>query len=736
MPERTEAIVPRLGTISASTVDCTQAWTPPAELTGPDGLARFGWTLDDLRLRLAWNVPNRFANRWISSNDDAVPSVRVRPWLAPAAGTCFESGLKALQPRMASGQPCLGDFFLHASAFAHRETGLDAMRLDGYASPDYDLSGGNALLRALKGLSELPNLVPDGPPPFAWSDAEDANVRAAASHYPPAVQQALAKLVLAIGEAQWLKQMAFGDADVETLERIHNQFRAEFYGTLQSTFASPSGGTVIPDILAEADKVDPSAFIAAAQALGRASDEVRLALQETGPIDAPDLRVVTSSGGILIRTRDSDDVYARQDLDGMALVVDVAGDDTWGPGVASPTFFWMGASVVLDLAGNDRYGPDTPDLESGDSTAAQVFANEHGFSQGSGLFGVGLLIDAAGDDTYRASVYSQGSGAFGVGALVDLGGTDSYRLGHMGQGAGFFGLGALIDVEGNDSYRLYAVGQGAGKTGGEGVLFDADGDDEYLAYNVEHGPELPGSGVPNYFKLDPSWAYNDGTQAHYMSIAQGVGWGYRQEWVKPNENWMGGFGALVDLGAGKDRHTADTFSMGQGFVYGFGFLYDDGGDDRYRSFWWGPAASAHMGSALFIDEGGNDDLYVTRASAGFGFDCSVSWLLDHGGNDTYGGQMHYGESYNYGLTFFVNEGGDDTYNAGGALANPIYGGVRTGLQGAKLVGAFLDLGGGNDTYVNAPAEVGNDRTWNLPPVNPLPMESLDPDHHKGVGIDQ
>lgn len=196
-----------------------------------------------------------------------------------------------------------------------------------------------------------------------------------------------------------------------------------------------------------------------------------------------------------------------------------------------------------------------------------------------------------------------------------------------------------------------------------------------------------------------------------------------------------GFGALVDLGDGADTHTADTFSMGQGFVYGFGALFDGGGDDRYRSFWWGPGAAAHMGVALFVDEGGNDDVYVTRASAGFGFDASVAWILDHGGNDTYGGRFHYGEAYTYGLTFFINEGGDDTYNAGAARMNPIFGGVNRGYQGANLVGAFLDLGGGNDTYVSAPAEVANEAAWYLPPVNPLMGQTLDPAHHKGIGLD-
>jgi hypothetical protein len=390
--------------------------------------------------------------------------------------------------------------------------------------------------------------------------------------------------------------------------------------------------------------------------------------------------------------------------------------------------------VLIDLAGNDRYTPGVADIESPSTTTQDAFDSDFGFTQGCGVFGVGLLIDGGGDDEYTASVYAQGSGAFGVGLLQDLGGIDSYKLGNAGQGAGIFGIGLLMDAAGGDRYGIYTSGQGIGRPRGHGLLFDLDGNDTYIGYYAGGEPELPGAGYNNYYNLPDGTGYHsaDGTP-HYMSLAQGVGWGFRFDWFSQNQaNWNGGFGALVDLGDGDDEHYADCMTMGQGFVYGFGFLYDDGGDDKYRTFWWGPAAAAHMGVGLLIEEDGNDDIHVTRLSGGYGYDCSVGWLVDNGGDDVYGGQFNYGRAYTYGMTFFVNDGGDDTYNNGEEQTDPRFGVVDHGFPGANLAGVFIDLGGGTDTYYTSIEGVGNDSYWYLDPVG----EDADPALHKGVGIDK
>jgi hypothetical protein len=118
------------------------------------------------------------------------------------------------------------------------------------------------------------------------------------------------------------------------------------------------------------------------------------------------------------------------------LVIDLGGNDTYHGRYAAPHQFWMSASVLIDLSGDDRYSPEAADIEDASTLPADAFDTASGFTQGCGLFGVGVLIDDAGNDTYTASVHAQGDAAFGVGVLYDRQSTDSYRLGTHGQGTG------------------------------------------------------------------------------------------------------------------------------------------------------------------------------------------------------------------------------------------------------------------------------------------------------------
>ena len=134
--------------------------------------------------------------------------------------------------------------------------------------------------------------------------------------------------------------------------------------------------------------------------------------------------------------------------------------------------------------------------------------------------------------------------------IDDRGGNDTYRLGGQGQGTALFGLSLLRDVQGDDRYEGFTVVQGVGKPGGVGMLLDQDGTDAYIALHAEQEPWLPAdTSAKNYLGLPNNHPYDiDGTP-HYMSIAQGTGWGYRHEWVNPltgtQEVWGGGLGALA-----------------------------------------------------------------------------------------------------------------------------------------------------------------------------------------------
>ncbi len=717
-----DPVAPIPGALGTEPISVDGAWTRPEALLGPQGLGHHDWTEADLQgFTAAWPVPTAIVNPWISTGDG--PSVRTHVLRAPDVAQQLTASLKTTR----SGDHPLHDALAAQSPWLHRDGDLSALRADAYSPPVLPLDEPtHALYRALAG---------------ARGDSEDAEVDeillARADAWPEAAQLPLARLVIALQEAPLRRDEAFAQVDPDRLARIRAQLQDETFTTIDNAYAHPRGGDLLADLEAISETVELRPLMGAALALARAVDEVQAALATVPPFEGGDLEVETAAGTVILRSAAVDDTWESPTA---ALIVDLGGDDTWSGRVGSTWDGQVAARVVVDVRGRDTWGTGIPDLQDPDTSVFAAFDPEPGFTQGSGVTGIGLVSDGAGEDDWRATVHAQGSGLLGIGILDDRGGSDTYRVSAHGQGVGHLGLGLLRDVAGDDDYRGYTVIQGVGKPGGEGLLLDEAGTDTYVALVQQQDPWLPAEyAAPNYFRLPASWAYGiDGTP-HYMSVAQGTGWGFRHEWVR---SWTGeavahggGLGALVDLGDGDDVHVADCMSMGQGFVYGMGLLYDDGGDDTYRTFWWGPGASAHMGVGLHWDRDGNDDIYTTRASAGFGYDFGVGWMIDEGGDDVYGGQVHYGRGYLNSHTFFVNIGGDDTYNAEGVRRDPYFGVVRQiegGRRVLKLAGVFLDLGGGEDTYVTGVEGPGNGATWYHAPLG----DSAVPANHKGVGVDE
>lgn len=724
-----DPLPPTLGTRSTRPLDCAGAYVLPTELTGPDGLGHHGWTLEDLTFTRSWSIPSNFKNAWLSDNLDTAPSLRVRPWLIPEAGACYQQGLETLSAGAAGGTPVVHTVLAHMSAFSHSHTPYDALEVDQYTAPDYDLSEPTVLVRAIHGLWRQTNQLPGAPVTGGWTDAIRDDLAARVSGYPAAFNEAVARVVLALGEAYLLKREALIQSDLSLMQQVFDGFKTEYYAFASNSAISPQQNNINAVIAQFAPDWDQSLLVAAALRLVDAADRCRETLATLGPFDATDLDLLTPHGRILLRTGATDDEYSAATLADAVLVIDMGGNDVYHGQYAATHELWMSGSVLLDLSGDDLYSPEAVDVEDTSRTNIEVFRKNEAFTQGFGLFGVGVLMDNDGDDVYRASVHGQGSGAFGVGVLFDRQGHDTYRLGSQGQGTGFFGIGLALDAAGDDDWGAYNQAQGVGKPEGHGLLLDLDGHDRYVGYYVTDGSALPEPGYVGYYPT--SYSDSEG-RAHNMSVVQGVGWGYRHEWLDDVTLWRGGFGALVDLGEGNDTHHADCMAMGQGFVYGFGFLYDGGGDDIYRGFWWGQGASAHMGISLIIEEGGDDDHWMSRLSGGYGYDFSVGWLIDHGGNDTYGGQMNYGRAYGWSQTYWLNIGGDDEYNVGRAQANPGFGYVDDGIGSMHLMGAFLDLGGGNDIYHTSWPGVGNNTEWYTLPTG----DGTNPDNHKGIGIDR
>lgn len=346
-----------------------------------------------------------------------------------------------------------------------------------------------------------------------------------------------------------------------------------------------------------------------------------------------------------------------------ALIIDLGGDDVYTNNGAGPVFdvaryairqVRNPVGVILDLDGDDRY-------------LATRLA-----TQGSGVMGVGLLVDVAGDDVYSGGRLAQGAAFLGAGALVDLDGDDTYTATEFGQGAAVYGTALLFDAAGTDIYHGAKFVQGFGGPRSLAALLDRDGNDHYRA---------GGQHLSSY-----------GTRNAYQAFSQGTGMGIRA--LAP-----GGVGVLSDR-AGDDVYVADNFAQGLGYYLGLGVLADHRGNDRYLGARYCQGAAAHLAVGALLDRAG-DDRYAGRVAANQGgaWDVAVAGLFDLGGNDRYRAtELSLGAGAQNGVGLFYDAAGDDDYT--GPTAGFGYGGALTysGGRGARNVGLFLDEGGGRDIY--------------------------------------
>ncbi len=240
----------------------------------------------------------------------------------------------------------------------------------------------------------------------------------------------------------------------------------------------------------------------------------------------------------------------------------------------------VSAALHVDLAGDDTYGqleaPSFPDeLCTRDPVVRRIA------TQGVGFAGVGILLDATGDDAYLGKTLTQGAGHLGgVGVLRDLEGNDRYLAIRTAQGMGLLqGLGVLVDQAGDDDYDHYmprpldpqapAQGDGAG-----GV-----NDDTGVGSELELGQHRDEEG-----RLD---GRPGGSCDRIARSLQGVG-------------LLGAVGALVEV-SGVDSYRAPSpesqeflrpldgpaaiwlvhGSQGSGLFGGSGVLWDRVGIDLY-----------------------------------------------------------------------------------------------------------------------------------------------------------
>ncbi len=228
------------------------------------------------------------------------------------------------------------------------------------------------------------------------------------------------------------------------------------------------------------------------------------------------------------------------------IIIDFGGDDKYYNNAGSTVIYYNeeivgGVSICIDLEGNDLY--------------ESSWFN----SQGSGVFGIGILYDAKGNDAYVSEDCSQGEGEIGIGILIDKEGNDFYFAGPGSQGFGWNkGIGILIDKKGNDIYKTTPLGfsQGSSMEWGIGILIDKEGNDFYTSYSLSQA-------ASDYF----------------------------------------GFSALIDF-SGNDVYEAGSSSQAYAGFMSSSLLLDFGGDDIFVG---GEQGNAIFGFALLINFFGSDE---------------------------------------------------------------------------------------------------------------------------------
>ncbi len=548
---------------------------------------------------------------------------------------------------------------------------------------------------------------------------------------PDSVNVILAELILNLSDAIKWRNLAFRNCDHEDMEKA---FMIRDLANTQS-----DGMIYYPELDDIAATIDlPSQHYAAIK-VAAASEKAESALKRFIK-DIPDnfeMELETPYGTIAIFSpvnkidREDNTIkgylkpslrgYMEYDATNTLLLIDFGRDCIYQGTPGATSSLLNPVSVLIDMGGDDFYGYNRRSYQP---------------NTGTGILGIGCVIDSDGDDTYNGSTFSQGAGLLGVGILLDRKGNDKYNAELSAQGCGYFGIGLCLDQTGDDNYYLFADGQGLGGVGGGiGVCASYDGNDKYTAEPF-------------------SEVYNRGDYHSENKIngnsAQGAGFGRRGD-GSDGHSWAGGLGAIIDI-HGDDHYYSGNWTLGVGYWFSTGIALDRNGNDIYESCYFTQGSGAHFCNGILIDEDGNDrhELFETAgAGLGFGWDYTNAFLINYGGDDIYRAKMiSMGLAQIRSNAFLIDILGDDQYYLGKDTPGMGEGSYREGYQispttlttyysYAKSFGGFIDIGG-NDQYkwFNDEGEaaidfITNNSMWQ----QPVKTDSLYGHNNFGIGID-
>ncbi|MFN0152618.1 MAG: hypothetical protein ACKVU1_18095 [bacterium] len=462
------------------------------------------------------------------------------------------------------------------------------------------------------------------------------------------------------GALEWRDEALAGAANGGDLDSAFALLLRVYAAT--DTAESPGAARDARRAEAFLDGVDLRLLHAGAMDLALALDEARSKLAALDLAGEYYLEAETPLGTVIV---DGAASTTYTDRGPYLLIIDSGGHDTYAGGAATLAASTP-VSIILEIDGDDQYfaadstRPSWGGACLGYAMLVDVAGNDtyQGafVSQGAGLAGAGVLLDLAGNDRYGALVFAQGAAVHGIGALGDRAGRDRYVAFQAAQGfGGARGAGVLADSSGNDEYRAddqtirfpsaqsaahntsLAQGFGCGKrsdfsdghsrAGGVGILADADGNDTYRAgvfaqgsaYWYSTGILFDGGGNDSF---DGVW-YAQGAAAHFA------------------------FGALADMEGNDTYRATQNMAQGAGHDFSVGLLADYSGDDHYESPNLSLGGGNSNGLGIFFEAAGHES-YTTDGATVFGrgntsvprgglrdLFPTIGVFLDIGGRDDY-----------------------------------------------------------------------------------------------------
>jgi len=296
------------------------------------------------------------------------------------------------------------------------------------------------------------------------------------------------------------------------------------------------------------------------------------------------------------------------------------------------------------------------------------------------------VFDVGGDDIYFANDLVVGNRL-----VVDLAGNDIYTgTDRQGPAAALFGTWIIDDRAGNDRYGVVGGTFSTGAAAfGVGMIIDRGGDDVYMGTQWSIGAAVYGAGIV----MDLGEG-NDQYLGEFLSIGVGGPRGFGFVFDEVGDELYLADGPKPSIYDTPDVYCA--FSQGMGFGYrkyaagGIGILYDLAGNDKYQAGEFSQGGAYYHGLGILRDFAGSDEYHGNRYAQGFGVHQAFGVLIDDAGDDSYWAMTaaDQGSAWDIAAGALLEKMGNDTYTANG---------MAQGSAAMQAIAYLIDLEG-NDSY--------------------------------------